>query len=87
MLYGVYQEKMLFDFNQVSEFKELTLIGGHLADDSAFNLSVNFLTKYQRELKYLVSNVVGFENFTSAFSDPRFSQFKTVFQPTYRIGA
>jgi threonine dehydrogenase-like Zn-dependent dehydrogenase len=83
MIYGVFQEQMLFDFNQISEFKELTLIGGHLADDSAFELSVNFLTKWQKELGYLISNVVGFNNFTSAFFDPRFSQFKTVFQPTY----
>ena len=87
IVYGVFQEQMLFDFNQVSEFKELTLIGGHLADDAAFNLSVEFLTKHQSELKYLISNVVGFENFTSAFSDSRFSQFKTVFQPTLKIGA
>lgn len=87
IVYGVFQEQMLFDFNQVSEFKELTLIGGHLADDVAFNLSVEFLTKNQSELKYLISNVVGFENFTSAFSDSRFSQFKTVFQPTLKIGA
>lgn len=83
MIYGVFQEQMLFDFNQVSEFKELTLIGGHLADDSAFELSVNFLTRWQNELGYLVSNIVGFDNFTSAFSDSRFSQFKTLFQPTY----
>ena len=87
IVYGVFQEQMLFDFNQVSEFKELTLIGGHLADDVAFNLSVEFLTKHQSELKYLISNVVGFENFTSAFSDSRFSQFKTVFKPTPKIGA
>lgn len=87
IVYGVFQEQMLFDFNQISEFKELTLIGGHLADDVAFNLSVEFLTKHQSELKYLISNVVGFENFTSAFSDSRFSQFKTVFQPTLKIGA
>ena len=87
IVYGVFQEQMLFDFNQVSEFKELTLIGGHLADDVAFNLSVEFLTKHQSELKYLISNVFGFENFTSAFSDSRFSQFKTVFQPTPKIGA
>lgn len=86
IVYGVFQERMLFDFNQVSEFKELTLIGGHLADDAAFNLSVEFLTKHQNELQYLISNVVGFENFTSAFSDSRFSQFKTVFQPSLKIG-
>jgi threonine dehydrogenase-like Zn-dependent dehydrogenase len=87
VIYGVFQEQMLFDFNQVSEFKELTLIGGHLADDTAFDLSVQFLSKYQNELKYLISNVVGFDNFTSAFSDPKFSQFKTVFQPSHLIGA
>ena len=87
IVYGVFQEQMLFDFNQVSEFKELTLIGGHLADDAAFNLSVEFLTTHQSELKYLISNVVGFENFISAFSDSRFSQFKTVFQPTLKRGS
>ena len=86
VIYGVFQEQMLFDFNQVSEFKELTLIGGHLADDTAFDLSVEFLTKNQNELKYLISNVVGFDDFTSAFSDPSFSQFKTIFQPSHMIG-
>ena len=87
VIYGVFQEQMLFDFNQVSEFKELTLIGGHLAEDTAFDLSIQFLSKHQNELKYLISNVVGFNNFTSAFSDPKFSQFKTVFQPSHLIGA
>lgn len=87
IIYGVFQKEMIFDFNQVSEFKELTLIGGHLADDKAFEKSVEFLTKYQDNLKYLVSNVVGFENFTSAFSNPKFSQFKTIFQPKQMIGA
>jgi 2-desacetyl-2-hydroxyethyl bacteriochlorophyllide A dehydrogenase len=87
VIYGVFQEQMLFDFNQVSEFKELTLIGGHLADDTAFDLSVEFLSKNQNELKYLISNVVGFDDFTSAFSDPSFSQFKTIFQPSHMIGA
>jgi 2-desacetyl-2-hydroxyethyl bacteriochlorophyllide A dehydrogenase len=87
VIYGVFQEQMLFDFNQVSEFKELTLIGGHLADDTAFDLSVEFLSKNQNELKYLISNIVGFDDFTSAFSDPSFSQFKTIFQPSHMIGA
>ncbi len=87
VIYGVFQDEMLFDFNQVSEFKELTLIGGHLADDASFNLSVEFLTKNQSQLKYLISNVVGFENFSSAFSDAKFLEFKTMFQPTHKIGA
>ena len=58
-----------------------------MADDIAFDLSLDFLTKYQSDLKYLISNVVGFENFASAFSDSRFSQFKTIFQPTQKIVA
>ena len=87
MIYGVFREKMLFDFNQVSEFKELTLRGGHLANDEAFNLSVEFLTSKQNELRYLISNVVGFSDFTTAFSNPKFSQFKTIFQPDYESEA
>lgn len=83
MIYGVFQEQMLFDFNIVSEFKELTLIGGHLANDDAFIKSINFLMKHQHELKYLISNIVGFSDFTSAFSSPKFSQFKTIFQPNF----
>ena len=87
MVYGVFQSEMLFDFNQVSEFKELTLIGGHLADDASFELSISFLTKHQNELDYLISNIVGFENFTTAFSDSQFSQFKTIFQPSHKSEA
>lgn len=87
MVYGVFQSEMLFDFNQVSEFKELTLIGGHLADDASFDLSIRFLSKNQSQLDYLISNVVGFDNFTTAFSDSRFSQFKTMFQPEHKSEA
>ena len=83
MIYGVFQEKMLFDFNIVSEFKELTLVGGHLANDEAFEKSTKFLTKHQEDLNYLISNVVGFSNFTSAFTSPNFSKFKTIFQPNF----
>jgi threonine dehydrogenase-like Zn-dependent dehydrogenase len=84
VIYGVFQEKMLFDFNVVSEFKELKLIGGHLADDKSFELSIEFLTRQQSELKYLISNIVGFQNFTTAFSNPKFRLFKTLFQPTLK---
>ena len=87
MVYGVFQSEMLFDFNQVSEFKELTLIGGHLADDASFDLSIKFLTKHQNELDYLISNIVGFKNFTNAFSDSQFSQFQTIFRPSHKSEA
>ena len=86
MIYSVFREEILFDFNQVSEFKELTLIGGHLASDEAFDESIAFLSSKQDELGYLISNVVGFSNFTSAFSNPKFSEFKTVFQPINESG-
>lgn len=87
IIYGVFQDKMLFDFNQVSEFKELTLIGGHLADDESFKLAINFLTTKQGELGYLISNIVGFSNFATSFSNPKFSLFKTIFQPTHQTGS
>jgi threonine dehydrogenase-like Zn-dependent dehydrogenase len=86
MVYGVFQEKMLFDFNQVGEFKELTLIGGHLASDSAFELSVEFLSSNHEELKYLISNVVGFYDFSTAFTNAKFSEYKTIFQPSHVNG-
>ncbi len=87
MIYSVFREKVLFDFNQVSEFKELTLIGGHLANDQAFSKSVEFLSSKQDELGYLISNIVSFSNFTSAFSNPKFSEFKTIFRPTHESEA
>lgn len=87
IIYGVFQEKMLIDFNQISEFKELTLIGGHLADDESFRLSVAFLSEHQTELGYLISNVVGFDDFALAFTDSKFLLFKTLFQPTFGKGA
>jgi 2-desacetyl-2-hydroxyethyl bacteriochlorophyllide A dehydrogenase len=83
MVYGVFQSEMSFDFNQISEFKELTLIGGHLANDEAFDLSVQFLAAHQNNLHYLISNIVSFSDFTSAFSNPKFFQFKTLFQPNW----
>jgi threonine dehydrogenase-like Zn-dependent dehydrogenase len=82
VLYGVFQKKYSVDLNQISEFKELTIFGGHLADDLAFDKSVKFLGEHQKNLRFLISNVVSFENFTLAFSSKKFKQFKTLFQPT-----
>jgi threonine dehydrogenase-like Zn-dependent dehydrogenase len=82
MIYGVFKSRIHFDFNQVSEFKELKILGGHLADDSSFDKAVAFLSKYQNELKYLISRIVNFSNFRSAFDGNDHPKFKTMFQPT-----
>lgn len=81
MLYGVFRDEITLDFNQISEFKEISVLGGHLANDRAFEASAEFLSQNQEELRYLISNVVSFDDFTAAFTNPKFSEFKTIFQP------
>jgi threonine dehydrogenase-like Zn-dependent dehydrogenase len=87
MLYGVFRDEINFDLNQISEFKEITILGGHLANDRAFKASALFLSQNQEELRYLISNVVNFDSFTTAFANPKFSEFKTIFQPNHSLGA
>lgn len=79
--YGVFTEAVTVDLNQVSEFKELTIVGAHLADDESFDLSLEFLSKNQKELKFLISNIVGYEDYSSVFSSEKFAMFKSIFQP------
>lgn len=86
VLYGVFRDRYSVDLNQISEFKELSVFGGHLANDEAFDESAEFLIQNQKNLKFLISNVVGFDNFASAFSSPKSNHFKTVFQPSYSSG-
>jgi threonine dehydrogenase-like Zn-dependent dehydrogenase len=81
--YGVFEGPVSVDLNQIGEFKELTMIGGHLANDASFEESLDFLMKNQQKLGFLISNVVGFNNFASAFDSPKMNLFKTIFQPSY----
>ena len=81
MIYGVFKKPGLLDFNQIGEFKELHVIGGHLADDKSFEASVEFLSLHQQDLKRLISKVVDFSNFATAFDPKTSSQFKVIFQP------
>jgi len=87
MLYGVFRDEITFDFNQISEFKEISVLGGHLANDKAFKASAEFLSQNQEELRYLISNVVSFDDFATAFTNPKFSEFKTIFQPKISLEA
>ncbi|NDC48819.1 MAG: hypothetical protein EBZ61_07045 [Micrococcales bacterium] len=87
MLYGVFRDEITFDFNQISEFKEISVLGGHLANDKAFEASAEFLSQNQEELRYLISNVVSFDDFPTAFSNPKFSEYKTIFQPKISLKA
>ena len=81
MIYGVFRNPGMFDFNQIGEFKELLVIGGHLADDYSFEAAVDFLSLHQQDLKKLISKIVDFSNFESAFAPKSNTQFKVIFQP------
>ena len=81
MIYGVFKKPGVLDFNQIGEFKELKVIGGHLADDKSFDASVEFLSLHQQDLKVLISKIVDFSNFSSAFDSQAGSHFKVIFQP------
>ena len=82
VLYGVFAEAVSVDINQIGEFKELTVVGGHLASGASFEEALDFLLKYQQDLGFLISNIVGFNNFSSAFDSPKINLFKTIFQPS-----
>ncbi len=84
--YGVFRKPVTIDLNIVGEFKELTLIGGHLADSGAFAESLLFLCRYQNDLGFLISNIVGFHDIRSAFSPREGKMFKTIFQPNFTRG-
>jgi len=44
VVFGVYAENISIDFNQISEFKELELLGGHLSPN-AYPLAIKYLTE------------------------------------------
>lgn len=85
--YGVFKNPISVDFNLIGEFKELTVIGGHLADDRSFEQSLVFLCEHQNNLKFLISKVVGFSDFESAFDSNGEKMFKTIFQPHFEKGS
>ncbi len=44
VVFGVYAEKIPIDFNQISEFKELEILGGHLSPN-AYPLAIKYLAE------------------------------------------
>lgn len=80
-LYGVYRDNVNLDFNVISEFKELEIRGGHLANDDAFEMSVRYLTENVNTLEDFVTDVVSFEDFKHAFEERKPGSIKTMFIP------
>lgn len=83
--YGVFRERVSVDLNVVGEFKEIQIIGGHLASDSAFSASTEFLSNFPEEARMLVTHEVSFEDFASAFDPHDGLQVKTIFRPVKEL--
>lgn len=64
-IYGVYGSKASLDFNQVSEFKELQIIGGHLSP-FMFPLAICYLADGQVNAKKMITHSFDLENFREA---------------------
>ena len=83
--YGVFRERVSVDMNVIGEFKEIQIIGGHLASDSAFAASTEFLINFPEDVRMLVTREVSFEDFASAFNPHNELQVKTIFRPVKEL--
>ncbi|HEY0700085.1 MAG TPA: zinc-binding dehydrogenase, partial [Micromonospora sp.] len=77
-LYSVYPRSSAIDLNQIAEFKELTLVGGHLAPD-CFPEAVELLSTVPAEL--LVTGVHPLTDLTLALGPARGPRIKEVVVP------
>lgn len=80
--YGVFREKVSIDFNIFAEFKSINLVGGHLANDQAFDDAVRFLCENGQSVNEMVTQRVSFEDFISAFESNQNKKIKSIFVPT-----
>jgi L-iditol 2-dehydrogenase len=83
-LYGVYRQPALVDLNLVAEFKELDLVGGHLAPAGAFRQAVDLLAAARVRAESVVTEVLPLDRFAAALEPPRPGavRLKTVLTPT-----
>lgn len=65
-LYGVYNERYSIDLNQIAEFKELELVGGHLAPNGAFAEAISLLAEGKISLSEIVQEPLPLDEFESA---------------------
>lgn len=79
--YGVFRNKVYIDFNMFAEFKSINLIGGHLASDEAFENATQFLSQNANSVREVVTQIVSFKNFASAFKSNQKQKIKSIFVP------
>ena len=82
-LYGVYREPATVDLNQVAEFKELDVVGGHLAPAGAFARAVELLAAGGVAAEAVATDVLPLDRFREALdlaADGRV-RLKTVLVP------
>ncbi|PZS26924.1 MAG: hypothetical protein DLM59_17315, partial [Pseudonocardiales bacterium] len=78
VLYGVYRTPASIDLNQVAEFKELTVAGGHLAP-GCFPDAISMLSWVDSGL--IVTAVRLLDDFRGALEDSRHPRLKEVLLP------
>jgi L-iditol 2-dehydrogenase len=81
--YGVYSQKATLDFNLVSEFKELEILGGHLGPNT-YPLAVNYLVEGLVEWKAMVTHTYPLSQFEEAIrvkDQPDVTSIKTLLFP------
>jgi L-iditol 2-dehydrogenase len=70
LLYGVYRVPATVDWNQVAEFKELEVRGGHLAPNGAFGEAIDLLARGAVDADRIVTHRHPLEEFEAALGDP-----------------
>lgn len=83
-LYGVYKDNYLIDLNQVAEFKELELVGGHLAPNGAFSEAISLLADGKISLSEIVMEPMPLEDFESAIQLHTGHKYALSIKGTYR---
>ena len=89
VVFGVYAEKISVDFNQISEFKELEIRGGHLSPN-AFPLAIKYLSEHMVNADVMVTDEFPLAEYESAIKakdrlDP--PSIKTILYPEIPNGA
>ncbi len=65
VVFGVYADNISIDFNQISEFKELEIRGGHLSPN-AFPLAIKYLSEALVDADVLVTDELPLSEFEAA---------------------
>jgi L-iditol 2-dehydrogenase len=83
VVFGVYSQEATLDFNMVSEFKELEILGGHLSPN-AYPLAINYLAEGLVDGEAMVTHTFPLEQYEEAIrtkGQPSIASIKTVLLP------